>query len=310
MPKLYSIVVPAHNEASNLKRLHEELSTALAGLNWRLLLINDGSTDNTFEVASTLSQADSRVRLLSFSRNFGKEAAMLAGLRASFDMDADAVLIMDADLQHPPAVARLLIDKMEETGTAQVVARRDRQGDGWFRTLLSHGFYRFINHLTSVKLIDGEGDFRLMSRQVVASLLALPEHGRFSKGLFAWVGFPAEVVEYQNVPRAGGKSSWSLRALCNYAISGVIGFSAKPLRIVMYLGLFGVVLAFAYLVWLLVRWSLYGVEVSGYLTTIALIVFIGSIVMISLGIIGEYVARIFEEVKNRPDYFIAHDIHQ
>lgn len=302
--------MPAHNEAGNINLLHRELSKALDGLDWRLMIVNDGSTDDTFTVAKDLTEADSRVRLLSFSRNFGKEPAMLAGLRTSYGWGADAVLIMDADLQHPPSVARTLIDKWEETDADQVIARRNRKGDGWFRTLLSHVFYRLINHMTTVQLTDGEGDFRLMSRLMVESLLAIPEHNRFSKGLFSWVGFPAEVVEYENAPRASGKTNWSMRALFNYAISGIIGFSAKPLRMVMYIGLWGIALALAYLVWLLVRWGIYGVEVSGYLTTIALIVFIGSILMISLGVIGEYVARIFEEVKGRPDYIIAQDIHQ
>lgn len=310
MTRRYIIVVPAHNEGLNLVALQGHLAVEMDGLDWQLIVVDDGSTDETFSIVSELVAKDARVRLLSFSRNFGKEAAMLAGLRAAYKDGADAVVLMDGDLQHPPKVARILVNHMEETGAYQVVARRDRRGDSRFRTLLARGFYRLINHLTTVKLTDGEGDFRVMSRQVVAALLDLPEHQRFSKGLFAWVGFPAEVVEYENIPRNAGETSWSLHALFNYALSGVIGFSSKPLRLVMYLGLFGVLLSFAYLVWLLVRWGIYGVEVNGYLTTIAMIVFIGSIVMISLGIIGEYLARIFEEVKNRPDYVIAHDIHR
>lgn len=306
----YIIVVPARNEQSNIINLWLELKEELDGLDWQLIVVNDGSTDDTAAAAYALVREDARVRLLSFSRNFGKEAAMLAGLRAAYEAGADAVLLMDADLQHPPEVARHLINRMEETAVDQVVARRNRRGDNWFRTLMARGFYWLINHLTTVELTDGEGDFRVMSRRVVATLLSLPEHQRFSKGLFAWVGFTVEMVEYENTPRKSGKTSWSLRALFNYALSGVIGFSSKPLRLVMYLGLFGVLLSFAYLVWLLVRWGIYGVEVNGYLTTIAMIVFIGSIVMISLGIIGEYLARIFEEVKNRPDYVIERDIHQ
>lgn len=307
MSKLFSLVTPAHNEGANLELLHAEVSKAFEGLNWELIIVNDGSTDDTFAVAKGLTQANRRVRLLSFSRNFGKEPALLAGLKAAA---GDAVIILDSDLQHPPAVARQLAEKHEETGADQVIARRNRKGDGIIRTGLSRLFYRFINHLATVRLTDGEGDFRLLSRAAVDSLLALPEHNRFSKGLYSWIGYPSETITYENAPRAHGKTSWSMHGLFSYALSGVIGFSAKPLRVVTWLGMVGILFAFAYVIWLIVRWAMYGVEVDGYLTTIGVIVFIGSILMVSLGVIGEYIARIFEEVKNRPDYIIAHDIQQ
>ncbi|WP_297722646.1 glycosyltransferase family 2 protein [uncultured Mobiluncus sp.] len=307
MPKLYSVVVPAHNEGENLPLLLEHLSAEFQNLQWELVIVNDGSSDNTFDVAKTLTQKDKRVRLLSFSRNFGKEPALLAGLRAA---KGDAVIIMDADLQHPPQVARQLIDCHERTGADQVIAKRNRKGDGAIRTGFSRLFYFLINKLATVRLTDGEGDFRLLSRAALDSLLSLPEHNRFSKGLYSWIGYPSEVISYDNAPRAHGETNWSMRGLVNYALTGVIGFSAKPLRMISWIGMFGIFLAVIYLIWLLIRWALNGVEVSGYLTTIGIIVLIGSILMTSLGVIAEYVARIFEEVKNRPDYIIAEDIHQ
>lgn len=304
---LYSLVVPCFKEAGNLVELHRRCMAALASptRDVELILVDDGSPDNTLEVAEGLTREDPRVRVLGFSRNFGKEAAMLAGLRAA---RGQVIAIMDGDLQHPPELLPRMADHLKAGVADQVVARRDRTGDPRVRTALSHLFYVAMNRFGKMHVTDGEGDFRMMSREALDALLELTERNRFSKGLFSWIGFPTDVIEYHNVQRETGASSWTLTSLFNYAIDGLIAFNERPLRIVIHLGMLSLTLAVIYLVWLVIEWARHGVQVPGYLTTIAVIVFLSGMQLVCLGVVGEYVGRTYTETKKRPHYIVATDI--
>lgn len=306
MIALLSVVVPCYDEAPSLNPLYDEVmtvaSTLAAGL--ELILVDDGSRDATYDVARRLALKDPRVRVIAFSRNFGKEAAMLAGLRAA---RGDAVVLMDADLQHPPALLARLVEVYLQ-GHDQVVARRTRTGDWVGRRLTARAYYRVVNRLANVPLQDGVGDFRIMSRAVVDALLRLNEANRFSKGLFSWVGFDTASVEYENVRRRDGRSRWAPRALVDYGVDGLVAFNSRPLRVGIWLGLTALLLSVGYVLWLLVRYLRVGVEMPGYLTTIAVIVGLGGVQLIFLGIIGEYIGRIYVEVKSRPHYIVRSQI--
>ncbi|MGO2748662.1 MAG: glycosyltransferase family 2 protein [Pseudoclavibacter sp.] len=296
-----SVVAPCFNEEGNLVELLRELHVHLdpLGIEWDVVLVDDGSRDRTAEVARGLAASDSRVRFVQFSRNFGKEAALLAGLEHA---RGNAVAIIDADLQHPPAMIPEMLERLTEMGEGQVVAKRDRAGDPFARKMLSRAYYRFVNTLIDVRLEDGIGDFRVLSRGVVDAVLRLTEANRFSKGLMTWVGFPVLVVPYKNVGRNAGATSWSFGNLVNYGIDGVLAFNSKPLRLIIYIGGWSVALAVLYVLYLIGSSILYGVESPGYITTIAAVVMFGGLQLVALGIIGEYVGRIYYETKRRPHY--------
>lgn len=303
---IISVVVPCYREAGSLAELYNELRVALGDqYKWELILVDDGSPDDTLAVATALSQADKRVRTIGLSRNFGKESAMIAGLEASI---GQAVVIMDGDLQHPPSLIPQLLAKMEETGADQVLAKRNRKGDPFFRSLLSKLYYRLVNSMIDVHLADGVGDFRLMSRRVVNAVLKLRESNRFSKGIFQWVGFSQVEVTYDNVVRERGESSWTTAKLLNYAIESVLSFNNRPLRIAIYLGGIVLFVGIVYFGFLLVAWALYGIKVPGYITTMAAIIAFGGVQLLGIGVIGEYVGRIYMEVKERPHYLISTDL--
>lgn len=299
-----SLVVPCFNEADNLAELHRQSAAAIAtlGIDAEFLLVDDGSTDETLALARRLAQSDPRVRVIRFSRNFGKEAAMLAGLRHA---RGDAVAILDGDLQHPPEMLISMYTMLLSTDVEQVVARRDRTDDPMVRSLLSKAYYRLVNGLIeSVDIQDGVGDFRVLSRRVVDAVLELQERNRFSKGLFSWVGFPTATVSYHNVQRTGGRSGWTLRSLLNYGIDGALAFNSRPLRLLMHLGGWAAMAAVAYLMVLLVGYLVNGVTVPGYITTIAVITGLSGIQLLAVGVIGEYIGRIYQEVKARPSYLV------
>lgn len=305
--KTLDIVVPCYNEEVNLKALMEVLHAELDSMEcqWRAILVDDGSKDGTSALIQELSSVDPSCRGLIFSRNFGKEAAMLAGLQAT---TADAVVIMDADLQHPPRIIPLLIDEAEKSGADQVVACRDREGESRLRATLSRLYYSTVNHLLDrVRLQDGAGDFRYLSRRAVNTLLELSERTRFSKGLFSWIGYPTSSVFYTNEARQGGQSTWSFNSLFNYGIDGITAFSTKPLRLVAHLGMGMIILGFLYLAALLVGWAVRGVTAPGYITTISAVVVFSGVQLFALGIIGEYIGKIYQEVKARPHYVVMTD---
>lgn len=297
-----SIVVPCYNEEQTLEKFYVTIQETLRHCNfsYELLLINDGSKDKTQQIMENLSSKDSRVRFVSFSKNFGKEAAMLAGITYA---NGDNVILMDADLQHPPSLILEMVEKAE-LGYDQVIAKRNRNGEAFSRSLFTRIYYKIINSLVDVELTDGIGDFRLLSRKAIDSLLQLKEFNRFSKGLFSWIGFNEYIIEYDNVLREDGDSKWSFKRLLNYGIDGVISFNNKPLRIAIYLGLLVTFFDILYVLFMLIRIIMYGVDLPGYFTTIASILLIGGLQLFFMGIVGEYIGRIYYEVKKRPHYII------
>ncbi|ASB87631.1 glycosyltransferase family 2 protein [Bacillus sonorensis] len=297
-----SIIIPSYNEASNIKLIYESLRNEFQSIeyDYEIYYINDGSTDQTLEEIKNLAEKNERVKYISFSRNFGKEAAILAGFQHA---RGDAVVVMDADLQHPTYLLHDFIKGFEE-GYDQVIAQRNRKGDNPIRSYLSSLYYRFINKAVEVDLRDGVGDFRLLSRKAVNALLKLSEGNRFSKGLFCWIGFDQKIIYYENVERKNGKSKWSFRHLLNYGIDGIVSFNNRPLRICFYTGIFILFLSLIYIIATFIRILKYGVIVPGYFTIISAVLFLGGVQLLSLGIIGEYIGRIYYETKKRPHYLI------
>ncbi|MGH3786626.1 MAG: glycosyltransferase family 2 protein [Pseudonocardiaceae bacterium] len=301
---LLSVVVPCYDEQDVLPDLVVQVFSTLepADVDVEIVLVDDGSRDGTRQAIQELSEQDPRITYVSFSRNFGKESAMLAGLVYA---RGDAVVVMDADLQHPPHLVLEML-ALYRQGYDQVVARRTREGERLSRTLLARLYYRIVNSLVDVSMEDGIGDFRLLSRRAVDALLQMGEYNRFSKGLFSWIGFEVATVDYRNVARqGGGASKWSLRRLLNYGIDGIMSFNAAPLRLSIYLGGVVTALSFAYLIFLIVAALVQGVTVPGYITIVAAILGIGGLQMLFLGVIGEYVGRIYYEAKQRPHFIVA-----
>ncbi|WP_318204485.1 glycosyltransferase family 2 protein [Streptomyces sp. SCL15-4] len=302
---LISIVAPCYNEEDVLARFHEEVQNVAEellplGHDMEFVYVDDGSRDRTLTVLEELAGRDSRVRYVSFSRNFGKEAALLAGLRYAA---GDAVIVMDADLQHPPRLIKRMVE-LREQGHDQVIARRTRTGDRLTRTLTARLYYRLVNRLVDVELVDGVGDFRLMSRRVVDAVLGLTEYNRFSKGLFAWVGFPSTTFEYQNAVREAGRSSWNLRGLLNYGLDGLLSFNNRPLRAALWLGVTLLLCAGLYTAWIVGAALAHGVQTPGYVTIITAVTALAGVQMVMLGVIGEYTGRIYYEVKGRPHFLV------
>jgi len=297
-----SLIVPCYNEVDVIARFHQALSHELAatGRPYETVYVDDGSTDGTLETLVKLAASDDAVRYLSFSRNFGKESAMLAGLRYA---GGDAVVIMDADLQHPPELVGRMLEQYDR-GFDQVIARRTRTGDPATRTLFSRAYYWLINKWADVELMDGVGDFRLLSRRAVDGLLELNEYNRFSKGLFAWIGFESILFEYENVRQADRKSRWTFRRLFEYGLDGLLSFNNKPLRLAIYVGLLMTLIAAGYAVWVIAVAVLNGVQMPGYVTLIAAITGLGGLQMVMLGVIGEYIGRVYYETKKRPHYLL------
>lgn len=297
-----SFVIPSYNEAGNIANVMKAIKDEMVQqqMAYEVLFVDDGSTDGTMIEIRDIQYMHPEAEYVSFTRNFGKEAAIIAGLQHA---KGHAVILMDADLQHPPALISELLKGFEE-GYDQVIAKRNRKGDSRLRSLLSSTYYRFVNKAIDVQLNDGEGDFRLLSRRAVDSLLLLSEGNRFSKGLYAWIGLEQKTITYKNVAREHGETKWSFSKLLNYAIDGIVSFNTKPLRLCMYIGLATLTAAFVYIFVTLVGIFLHGVAVPGYFTTISAVLFLGGVQLLSLGIIGEYIGRIYNETKKRPHYLV------
>lgn len=297
-----SIVVPCFNEESVIEEFHQELSNTMSAqtYDYEVVYINDGSTDATLEKLKHITHQQPNLSYLSFSRNFGKESSMLAGIEYS---TGDAVVILDADLQHPPTLIPQLVNKYLE-GNDQVIAKRTRKGEKISRSFCTSLFYKIMNRFTDVTLEDGMGDFRLLSKKAKDALLSLKEYNRFSKGLFCWIGFKSAVIEYENVERQAGVSAWTFKKLLNYAIDGVISFNNRPLRISIYLGGTITVMGVLYILIMLIEVLVYGISVPGYFTLISSILLLSGIQLVFLGVIGEYIGRIYYESKRRPCYII------
>lgn len=301
--KIIDIIVPCYNESKSLKSFFVEIQNvenSIEGYGFKYIFIDDGSADNTLEIIKSFAEDIPNVRYLSFSRNFGKEAAMYAGLRAS---SGDYAVIIDADLQHPPCLIKEMISRVEETGADSCAARRvTRKGEPKIRSFLARSFYKIMNKFSDIEIVDGAVDFRLMSRQMVKAILSMPERQRFSKGIFAWVGFDTCWIEFENVERIAGESRWSLFKLLRYAIDGFIDFAVSPLK---YAGVFGAITSVGSAVYLIVeilKTLILGKDVPGYASTICLILFFGGMIIAILSIIGEYIGRLYIETKGRPIY--------
>ena len=297
-----SLVVPCFNEEAVLARFHEKVRAETAGIadEIELVFVDDGSSDGSLELLKDIAARDPEVKYVSFSRNFGKESAILAGLKRA---SGDAVIIMDADLQHPPEMVGRMV-KLHENGFDQVIAQRDREGDKKFKTFMARTYYKLINKMVDVQLVDGVGDFRLLSRRAVDALLTMPEYNRFSKGLFAWIGFDAVTFTYRNAVREAGETKWSFRRLLNYGVDSLLSFNNKPLRLAIYLGFLFFSISFAYMVGVIIAAMVHGNHTPGYVTTIAAITGIGGLQIFTVGVIGEYVGRIYYEAKQRPHYLV------
>lgn len=298
------IIIPCYNEEKMIELFYltaSKITNEIDNYKFEYIMINDGSSDNTIKSIKTLAKENDDVKYISFSRNFGKEAAILAGLRKS---DGDYAVIMDADLQHPPEILNDMIEKIEEGYDSVATKRVSRNGEGKYRGIFSKVFFRFIDKISDIKVIDGATDFRIMSRQMVNSILELSEYHRFSKGIFEWVGYDTYWLEYISEDRAIGESKWSYLGLFKYAIEGIVSFSTVPLKISSIIGIIISILSFIYFIITFMQTLILGKEVPGYASIICLITFIGGIQLIALGIIGEYLSRTYIQVKNRPIYVI------
>lgn len=300
--KKLSIVVPCFNEEQNIHAFYVEAQQHIQGLQVAVeyVFIDDGSTDQTLSILRELASKYSCINYISFSRNFGKEAAILAGFQYS---SGDAVILLDADLQHPPSLIPLMWEHFED-GYDQVIAKRNRTGEHLIRRKLTNLFYRVSQRLVEVKITNGVGDFRLLSRRAVNALLSLSEYNRFSKGLFSWIGFHEKIIEFDNQPRLNGTGKWNFRSLLNYAIDGILSFNNKPLRTAIHIGTCITSMGFIYIFLTLINYFFNGIETPGYFTTISAIIVLGGIQILFLGIIGEYIGRIYYESKHRPHFII------
>lgn len=300
-----SIVVPMYNEQESLGILYKELNRVtdtLPEYEFEYLFVNDGSSDTTLAEIRQLAEKDKRVRYVSFSRNFGKEAALYAGLK---NATGDYVATMDADLQDPPALLPQMIAMIEAADCDNVATRRvNRKGEPPIRSFFAKCFYKVMRHLSHIEIADGARDYRLMSRAMVDSIVSVSEYNRFSKGIFAWVGYETKWLEFENVERSAGETKWSFWKLVRYSFDGIINFSDTPIRISSYLGLLLTVLSFVAIIIEVIRALVFGDPVAGWPSLVCIITFIGGIQLFCMGIMGQYIAKTYMEVKRRPHYIV------
>lgn len=300
--KNIDIVVPCYNEQAVISTFYETTNDIVKNIpdcRFRFIFVNDGSGDDTLLLIKGLKSTYDNVDFISFSKNYGKEAAMYSGLKST---TGDYVIVMDADLQHPPALIPQMVESINKGHDCCAAYRTTRTGENPIRSLLSRQFYKLNNKITNVWMPYGATDYRIMSRQMIAAIISLPEVQRFSKGIFGYVGFDTEWIAYENVERTLGTTKWELKSLANYAIDGITAFSIAPLHLVSMMGIFISASAIIYGLYLFIKTLVLGVDLPGYASTIILLLFLGGIIELSLGIIGEYIARIFTETKHRPLY--------
>lgn len=303
--KRISILVPCYNEEASLPLLYNELKKLTESqkqYEWEFLFVNDGSCDNTLSILENLRKTDKRCNIINLSRNFGKESAMLAG----FDyVTGDAMVIMDADLQHPPQVIPQMIEKWIIEGYDDIYAKRQTRGkEPWLRKKLSMLYYWILRHSTRVDVLPNVGDFRLLDRQCINALRQLREKGRYTKGMYCYIGYKKTFIEFETQERVAGKSSMNYKSLVNLAFEGIMSYTTAPLRIASVLGLLVAFIAFVYMLYILIRAAIWGDPVAGYPTMMVVLLFLGGTQLLGLGIIGEYLGRVYMEVKNRPVYFV------
>lgn len=298
-----SLLIPCYNEAENLEILFSSLQSVLNPLNldYEIVCINDGSKDETLKILIDYFDRDNRIKIINLSRNFGKEIAMSAGLDYT---TGKAVIPIDADLQDPPELIIDLIEKWREGFDMVYAVRKSRQGESWLKKKTADYFYSFIGKISTIPIPANTGDYRLLDEKVVIALRQLPEKNRFMKGLFSWVGYRQTAIYFERLPRHRGKSSFNYWKLWNFALDGITSFSSIPLKVWSYFGLIISLISLLYGLFLLLKTLIFGIDLPGYASTIVAILFLGGIQLITLGVIGEYIARIYEEVKRRPLYLI------
>lgn len=302
--KKISILIPCYNEEASLPLLYNELVKLMnshSNYAWEILMINDGSKDRTLEIIKDLRNKDNRICYIDLSRNFGKEKAMLAG----FDyVTGDCMVIMDADLQHPPIIIKEMLQKWE-AGYDDIYAKRKSRGkEPWLRKKFSLLFYKILQKTTKIEILPNVGDFRLLDRKCIESLKLLRETERYTKGMFCWIGYHKTFVEFEQHERIAGTSSWNFWSLFSLAIEGIVSFTTVPLRLASIFGAFTAFLAFLYMIYILIKTIIWGDPVGGFPTLISVILFLGGLQLLALGIIGEYIGRIFKESKKRPVYLV------
>lgn len=299
---MLSIIVPCFNEEKALPLFYDELARYIRDIDHEIIIVDDGSKDQTIKAAIDLKCLDPNIKVISFARNFGKEAAILAGLRES---EGELVVLIDADLQDPPRLIPEMIEILQDEEYDSVATYRvSRAGEPKIRSFFARAFYKLINKLVDVTIVDGARDYRMMKRDMVDAILTMEEYHRFSKGIFAWVGFNTRYLEFENEKRIAGETSWSFWGLFKYAIDGIVGFSTAPLRLATIAGAFVSLFGFIYMLYIAIKALLYGDPVAGYPSLIVIITILGGIELLMLGIVGEYLARTYMEVKKRPVYII------
>ena len=300
-----SIIVPCYNEQEALPIFCEETTKVLSimAYDYELLLVNDGSKDDTLAVMKELAAKDEHIKYLSFSRNFGKESAMYAGF---CNADGDYVAVMDADMQDPPSLLPEMMAILEQGEYDSVATRRvTREGEPKIRSFFARMFYKIINKISDADIVDGARDFRLMKREMVDAIVEMSEYNRFSKGIFGWIGYKTYWLPYQNVERVAGETKWSFWGLLKYSIDGIVNFSRTPLSISSGLGIIMTALSFVALVFIVLRQLIFGDPVDGWASTVCIVIFVGGIQLFCLGIMGQYVAKTYMETKRRPHYIVA-----
>lgn len=303
---LITLIIPCYNEQESLPLLYSELvkvSQQMSEQNFEFLFVNDGSRDRTLDILKELAQKDERVKYISFSRNFGKESAMYAGLD---NARGDYVAFMDADMQDPPALLPEMYKAVTEEGYDSVATRRvTRKGEPPIRSFFARMFYRIMNKISDTDIVDGARDFRLMNCKFVDALLQMKEYNRFSKGLFGWVGYKTKWIEFENVERVAGETKWSFWSLFKYSIEGILAFTTAPLVIASVLGILLCFLAFVFIVFIIVRKICFNNSVNGWASMVCIISLLGGLQLFAIGVVGQYLAKLYLEIKNRPIYLIG-----
>ncbi|MGN0590551.1 glycosyltransferase [Ruminococcus sp.] len=307
--KKLSIIVPCYNEEevlplfyAEITRVMDEMKRTYAELTFELLFIDDGSRDKTLTQLRELASKDQRVRYISFSRNFGKEAGMFAGLE---NATGDFVVVMDADLQHPPSFLPEMYSYVRDGEYDCATTRRvSRKGESKIRSWFARKFYRIMNKISQTEIVDGAQDFRFMSRQMVDAILSMREYNRFSKGIFSWVGFKTKYIEYENVERAAGTTAWSFWGLFRYSLEGIFAFSTAPLALASVLGLVSCVIAFLMMIWIIIKTLAFGEAVAGFPSIMCAIFLLGGLQLFCIGVLGQYLSKTYLETKRRPIYIV------
>lgn len=302
---MLTCIIPCYNEEESLPFFYDEISNILEteGYSYELIFVDDGSTDHTLKILKKLAKMDTRVSFLSFSRNFGKESAMYAGLCHAH---GDYIAVMDADMQDPPSLLPEMLNIVQTGGYDCVATRRvTREGEPVIRSWFARRFYKIINKISDVNIVDGARDFRLMKRSMVEAVVAIGEYNRFSKGIFGWVGFQTYWISYDNTERVAGMTKWNFWKLFKYAIDGILNFSQVPLNISSWFGMAMTFFSFVILIFIILRKCLFGDPVNGWASLVCIIIFIGGIQLFCMGIMGQYIAKTYMETKKRPHYIIS-----